>query len=181
MDARRRVVSVLTVLVLVGSGLCLYLALTRPDEMALPDRPGAGATYRPADLDGPGGTALAVAVDALPAALSYDFRDLDASLAAATRTMTTAFAARFTATFDERARPAAISRKAVTEALVRGAGVVRAVGDTRAVCLVFVDQLLLRSTRHPADRPPTTLSRNRVLVELVLRSGTWKIDDIRPL
>lgn len=181
MDGRRRVISVLTVLVLLGSALSLYLALTRPGQAAIPARPGSEVAYRAADLDGPGGAALAVAVDALPAALSYDFRDLDASLAAATRTMTGSFAEEFTTTFDERARPVAKTRKAVTDAVVRAAGVVRTQGDARAVCLVFVDQVLLRSSRQDADEPPTTLSRNRVLVDLVLRSGTWKIDGIRPL
>ena len=180
MEVRRRVVEVLTALVIIGSALCLYLALTRPDRVPLAELPGEGAAYRVADLAGPGGPALAAAVDALPAALSYNFRDLDASLAAATRRMTASYADEFTATFDERARPVATARKAITEAVVRGAGLVRA-SDARALALVFIDQLLVRSTRQDADDPPSTLSRNRVLVTLVLRSGTWRIDDLRPL
>lgn len=181
MEARRRVVEVLTALVIIGSALCLYLALTRPDRVPIAERPGEGAAYRVAELAGPGGPALAAAVAAVPAALSYDFRRLDASLARATRSMTASYAAEFTATFDERARPVARARKAVTRAVVRGAGLVRTSGDARAVVLVFIDQLLVRSTRQDAGEAPTTLSRNRVLITMVLRAGTWKIDDIRPL
>lgn len=181
MGARRRVIAVLTVLVLLGSAVSLLLALTRPDQAPIAERPGQAAIYRPADLDGPGGPALAAAVAALPLALSYDFRGLDASLAAATTTMTAAFAAQFTKTFDERARPLAKQRKAVTEAVVRGAGVVRTQGPSRAVCLLFVDQRLLQSVRLDPGDPPMTLTTNRVLVVVVLRSGTWKIDGIRPI
>lgn len=177
---RQRLVSIFTALVLLGSGLSLYLALTRSDQVAQSERPGESTPYRAAALDGPAGPALDAAVQALPVVLSYDFRDLDASLAAATRTMTAAFAKDFAVTFDARARSIATSREAVADAVVQGAGVVRTQGDSRAVCLVYVDQRLLRSARLGADGDPRTLSRNRVLVDVVLRSGVWKIDGIHP-
>jgi hypothetical protein len=181
---RDRRVAVLLVLVLVGSGLSVLLALTRPESGRAgvpPASTGARAPgFRPADLRGPGGDALAAAVSALSTALSYDYRYLDGSLTRATRQMTPAYARTFTRTFDRRVRPFARQRHAVAEGVVRGAGVVRTRGETRVVCLLYVDQVLVRGRGATADEP-RVLSRNRARVEVVLNDGGWRIDSINPL
>ncbi|WP_148614199.1 hypothetical protein [Nocardioides rubriscoriae] len=181
---RDRRVTVLLVLVLLGSALAVVLALTRPaaDGATAPPVETAQAPYFvPADLLGPGGEALAAAVSALPAALGYDHRDLDATLTRATQAMTTGYARVFTRTFDRRVRPLAQRQRSVVEARVRGAGVVRTDGDTAVVCLVYVDQVQVRPREGRKDAQPRVLSRNRVRVEMVLRSGAWKINGIDPL
>ncbi|CAN5561562.1 hypothetical protein BH11ACT8_BH11ACT8_28610 [soil metagenome] len=179
--SRSRIVELLTALVLLGSALSLVLALTRPDQEPVENRPGESTPYVAADLAGPGGPALAAAVSGLPALLSYDFRDLDGSLKAARATLTASYAKEFTTLFDRRSRPVARKRKAVTEAVVRAAGLVTTRGVDRAVCLVFIDQQLVQSTRLAPGDPAETLSRNRVRVTLVRRSGKWKISKIAPL
>lgn len=179
-----RRVLVLLVLVLLGSGLSVALALTRPDVDSAPAPPGVtGATppgFRPADLLGPGGDALAAAVPALSAALSYDHADLDGSRQRATSTMTTTYARTYARTFDSRVRPLATSRRSTVEGLVRGAGVVRAIDDETVVCLLYVDQVQTggRGVRAGATR---VLSRNRARVLLRRVDGTWRIDSISPL
>ncbi len=116
----------------------------------------------------------------LPPALSYDVHDLAGSLTAATDAMTARTRRSSSPIFDRRARPAARERKAVTEAVVNAAGLVRT-QERRVVCLVLVDQLLVEGRGHDPEAAPSLVSHNRVLVTMVLRSGTWKIDGIRPL
>ena len=175
----RRVVPVLTVLVLVASGLSLALALTRPDPRPPPDLPGAGPrAYEPADLAGPAGPAVEAMVDALPEALGYDFRRLDDDLSEATALMTRGFAVRFRRSFDTTARPRAREDRAVVEAPVRGAGLVRLLDDETALALAYVDQVLVRGRSLEPGDEPRVLSRYRVLVRLVRVRETWKVADI---
>lgn len=171
----------LLVLVLLGSALSVVLALTRPGADAAGMPPGAtgAAGYEPADLLGPGGDALDAVVAALPATLSYDHRDLDRSLARATRGMTPAYAAVYTRTFDRRVRPLATREKSIAEGRVRGAGVVRTDGDTAVTCLVFIDQVQVAPRPRRKGAEPRVLSSNRVRVDLVLRDGRWLIEAIR--
>ncbi|MCW2814951.1 MAG: hypothetical protein JWN84_2406 [Nocardioides sp.] len=180
---RQRSIAVLLALVLAGSVLSVVLALTRPEAAGVGVPPSAtGATapgFRPADLVGPGGDALAAAVDAVPATFSYDHRDLAGSLASATDQMTRSYAAVFRRTFDARVRPFAKRRAAVAEGLVRGAGVVRTDGDDAAVCLLYVDQLLVEARGRRKAAPPEVLARSRIRVELVLRDGVWRINGLR--
>jgi hypothetical protein len=179
---RDRRVAVLLVLVLLGSALSVVLALTRSDAGVVASPPVETNTapyFRPADLVGPGGEALAAAVTALPAALGYDHRDLDGALRRAVSAMTPAYAREFTRAFDRRVRPLAQRRRSVVEGRVRGAGVVRTDGDTAVVCLVYVDQVQLAGLGLRAGGRPRVLSRNRVRVDLVLRGGTWRISDLR--
>lgn len=180
---RQRNVAVLLVLVLAGSLLCVVLALTRPEADGAASPPGATGTtapgFRPADLVGPGGDALAAAVAAIPDTLSYDHRDLDGSLAKATEQMTARYAEVFTETFDRRVRTFAQRRAAVAQGLVRGAGVVRTDGDDAVVCLLYVDQLLVQARGLRKGAEPEVLSRNRVRVDLVLRDDVWRINAIR--
>ena len=177
----RRLVAVLLALVLAGSALSVVLAVTRPDASGIGVLPGSGPTYQAATLPGSGGEALEYAVTAVPLALSYDHRDLAGSLRQATSRMTRDYAAEFTAIFDDEVRPSARRRKAVTEARVRGAGVVRSRGDATAVCLVYVDQLLVSGTGVEAGGPPDVLSRSRVVVDLVRRDDGWRISGLRLL
>ena len=175
-----RRVSVLLVLVLVGSALSVALALTRSDAQGAPGPPAlvraGGPTYEPAELLGPGGDALEAAVATASRAFAYDHRRLRAGLDAATATMTRSYATEFTRAFDRRVRPFAQRRRAVAEAVVRGAGVVRTRDDTTALCLVYVDQLLVEARGRRPRAEPEVLGANRVLVELVLRDGRWRVD-----
>lgn len=179
---RDRRVSVLLVLVLVGSALSVVLALTRSDAGGAAEPPPVvrvgGPAYETAELLGPGGDALEAAVAAVPLAFGYDHRRLDADLEAATATMTRVYADSFARAFDRRVRPFAQRRRAVAEAVVRGAGVVRTRDDTTALCLVYVDQLLVGARGRRAGAEPELLAANRVLVDLVLRDGRWRVDGI---
>ena len=181
---RDRRVAVLLVLVLVGSALCVLLALTRPQAEGAGVPPGSTGDrapgFRAADLRGPGGDALASAVTALSTSLSYDYRYLDGSLTRATARMTPAYARVFTRTFDRQVRSFARQRRAVAEGVVRGAGVVRTRGDTEVVCLLYVDQLLLQGRGVRAGEPEV-LSRSRARVDVVLRGGVWRINGITVL
>ncbi len=174
----RRPVVVLLVLVLAGCALVVALALTRPDAAGPGPAPGGGAgDYRAADLPGPGGDALDAAVAAMPRALGYDHRDLAGSLRAATATMTDDYAVRFRRIYDERVGDFAERRRAVTQAQVRAAGVVRVGGEDRAVCLLYVDQVLT-SGRDLAAGETEVLGRNRVVVDMVRRGDRWLVDDL---
>jgi hypothetical protein len=123
--------------------------------------------------------ALQAAVDAVPAALSYDYRSLERGLDAATAMMTPSFAKQFRATFESSAARKAPGQQAVTSALVRGAGFVRKDDSGLVRCLVFVDQVLL-SGKGRKESDPVKASRNRLLVDLRKEDGTWKVDGIEP-
>jgi hypothetical protein len=179
---RDRAVLVLLVLVLAGSALCVTLAVTRPDVSRAGQPPDAvgtdGPAYVPADLVGPGGDALAAAVETMRLTLTYDHRDLGAALRAATERMTPAYAKEFRRVFDRRVRAFAQRRRAVSEGVVRGGGVVSTTGDTVAECLVYLDQLLVEGRGVGADEEPEVIARSRVRVELVLRDGAWLVSGI---
>src|SRR5262249_11794730 len=76
--------------------------------------------------------AVKAAVKALPAALSYDYRKLDAGEAAAAKLMTSSFGKKYEKTFEATTRPMATQKQAITSALVRGAGIVGKVANGRA-------------------------------------------------
>ncbi len=181
LPAPRRVVPVLIVLVLLGSALSLVLALTRPDPQPPADLPGAGSQpYTATRLAGGAGPAVEAMVRALPVALSYDYRDLDADLADATALMTDGFAKAFTRSFNTSARPLAKRQRTVAEARVRGAGVVRVLDDDAVVALAYVDQVLTSRT-EPKAEATESISRSRVLVRLVLEGETWLVSNISPV
>ncbi|WP_028656247.1 hypothetical protein [Nocardioides sp. J54] len=174
----RRVVALL-VAVALAAGLVGWLA-TRPDPR--PQRPSLAedASYTAGTVPtAPEGSLQAVA-DLLPTALSYDHGDLDASLAAATATMTSAFAKDYTTTFEATVRPLATSKGAVSEAHVRAAGLVRSADDDQAVALAFVDQVLVSSKGQAADQP-VKVSQVRVLVGVRKVDGEWRIDSVDPV
>lgn len=179
---RDRRVVVLLVLVLAGSVLSVVLALDRPRPEGAGVPPGSTGTqapgFRPADLLGPGGDALDVAVTALAAGLSYDHRDLDGSVSEAVAQLTPAYAATIAAKFDRRFRASVERRGLVVEGLVRGAGVVRTSGDSEVVCLLYVDQMLVEDRAQSSGEGPRVLSRYRARAEVVLVDGRWRVDRI---
>lgn len=178
--ASRRVVPVLIVLVLLGSALSLVLALTRPDPRPPADLPGAGSgPYVETRLAGGGGPAVETMVRVLPVALGYDYQDLDGSLADARTLMTDGFAKAFTRSFNTSARPLARKQRAVADARVRGAGVVRVIDEAAVVALAYVDQVV---TSHPKrSEKSEVITRSRVLVRLVLEGETWLVSNISPV
>lgn len=182
--SRRIVVPVLFALVLIASGANLWLALNKPDasaKQATPPSLADDGTYTPANLAGPGGEALDAAVATLPLSLTYDYRKIKQSVAAATRGMTDDFAQEFRATFMKTALPLARDKSAVTDAVVRAGGLVRVEDGTRALCLVYVDQLLVSSKTMQNAQAPVNVSQNRVLVALVKTDGAWLVDGIAPI
>ena len=182
--APRNVLPLLTILVLIGSALSLALALTRPDPRPPADLPGADAgagTYVAADLDGPGGPAVTAAVELLPVALGYDFRNLAGGLDDATDTMTPPFAEAFTTSFNSSARPLAKRQRAIAQARVRGAGLVRVIDSQTVLALAYVDQVLVQSRTLARSDAPQVLTRNRVLVRLARVDGDWLIANISPI
>lgn len=179
--ALRRVVPVLIVLVLLGSALSLVLALTRPDPKPPADRPGAGSEpYAAALLEGEGGAAVEAMVRAMPVVLAYDYRDLDSGLAEATTLMTDGFAKAFTRSFNTSARPLARRQRAVAEARVRGAGVVRVIDADAVVALAYVNQVLTSRPERSAKKTEI-ITRSRVLVRLVREGETWLVSNISPI
>jgi Mce-associated membrane protein len=120
-----------------------------------------------------GFAARAAAERAATAILAYDHKSLDADQAAAERFMTPEFAAKYAKTFDKVVKPAAADAKAEVTAEVQATSVVRAAPD-RVRVLLFVDQ----TTVSTANRGPQK-ALNRVELDMVERSGTWLVDDIR--
>jgi len=184
--SRRTLVAVLTVLVLAASGLTGWLAVDEPDTSG-PSSTATGDGVEPTIKDGVYGVgsipdpdakaALQAAVDAVPAALSYDFRSLDKSLASATALMTNAFGAEYREIFDRTTRQRATAEEAITTTLVRAAGVTTAIKDDKVTCLVYLDQFLLASK---GKKPAKSYTAARVHVQLEKVDGTWKVADLEP-
>jgi Mce-associated membrane protein len=176
---RRIVIGALAVLVIAAGGLAAFLA-TRTAPADIRPHVAADGTYTVGSFPSSQGTdALRAAAHALPFALSYDYKKLDGGLADASFLMTDEFAREFTETFNKTARPMANDKHAVTDALVRGAGLVR-LSDADAVCLVYIDQMLVSSTTTAAASAPVRVSQNRVIVELHREGEAWKVDAIKP-
>jgi hypothetical protein len=176
----RSVLLVLCVLALLAAGAFVAIRETAPDVTLRSPRSGdTSSGYRPGtvteDLDG----ATEAAVRTLPLALGYDYRSLAKGLDRATTQMTDGFAQEFRRTFNGSAAKLARSKKAVTRATVRAAGIVRA-SDKEATCLVYVDQVLVSSATLKDSEAPVRVSQNRVLVGLVRSGDAWKVDSIRP-
>lgn len=178
--SRRFQIVVLLALVVATAALTAHLA-TRPDpEYVRPDIAKDG-TYAPGSIPSDAGAdAVEAAVEAVPVALGYDFRNLDQEVRDATELMTDEFAERFTDTFNETAKPIAKSQHAVTRALVRGAGLVEVSDGEQATVLVYVDQVLVSSATMKDRSAPAKVSQNRVLVTLERHDGRWQVDDLIP-
>lgn len=130
-------------------------------------------------LDPDAAAALKVAVETLPVAVSYDYRSLDASLAAATAAMTPRFAGEFRRVFDGTTRAKAIKEETIQSSLVRGAGVVDSVRDDRVTCMIYLNQVLVAS-KFKKPNSPLKVLQNRVRVKMQKVDGTWKVDGIEP-
>lgn len=174
----RALTATLAALVLLSGSGTWYLA-SRPEPTDVRPAVSAQGDYTPGVLPSqPGSAAVRAAVEQVGQVLSYDYRTLGEDLRAATAAMTPEFTRTFRDTFTKVVKPMATENKAVTRTLVMGAGLVRlSDDDTSATCLVFVDQLLVRSTRKAGSR----IGRERVIVDLRWRDERWLIDDIRPL
>jgi hypothetical protein len=176
----RPVLLALSLLALVAAIAFVVIRQTTPEvDARSPRSSDASAGYRPGTVDPDLDGATEVAVEALPLALGYDYRTLDKGLDRATALMSDSFAAEFRRTFEGSAGKLARSKKAVTRATVRAAGVVRA-SDKEATVLVYVDQVLVSSSTLKDKAAPVRVSQNRVLVGLVESGTTWKVDSIRP-
>jgi hypothetical protein len=177
----RRLIVILTVLLVAAVGSYVYLGTDRTDAPSQPPEPAdARSGYAPGTLPGGTSKAVEVAVEALPLALSYDYRSLDKGLEKATALMTEDFASEFSRTFEQTAATLARDQEAVTSATVRAAGAVRVEGE-RVLCLVYVDQVLASSTTVTDRDKPVRVSQNRVLVGVTDDSGQWRVDSIQPL
>jgi hypothetical protein len=177
-STRRLLVPVLVVLVVAAAALTWWVA-TRPAAEAVEPAVQQDGSYTVGTIPGDGHEAVEAAVAALPIVLSYDFRTLDEGLDSAAGQMTDSFAGEFCDTFDKTVRAMATSKKAVTNASVRGAGVVRADND-KAVVLAYVDQVLVSGKQAKGANAPVKVSQSRVLVELRRDDGDWRIDAINP-
>lgn len=184
--SRRTLIAVLTTLVVAAAALTGWLLVDEPDT-AGPTSTVSGQAVLPTIKDGlylvgslpdaDAHAALEVAVDAVPAALSYDYRSLDASLKSAVALMTEEFGAEYRDIFDRTTRGVATEEQAVTTTLVRAAGVATPIKDDTVTCLVYLDQFLLASKGKDPSKSYTA-ARAHVLLEKV--DGLWKVADIEP-
>lgn len=121
------------------------------------------------------GQAAAAGRKAAETALSYDYRDLDKSFAAARATMTPEFAGKF----DETAKVAgelATKSKATVKAEVREVGVRDGDAD-RVTLIIFVNQTTTSTITQ--GRPRVDLNRTRFT--MVRKDGRWLVQEIAGL
>lgn len=178
--SRQNLLTAVLLVLALAAGVWLLTVVNRDAPEATTPLVRDDGSYRVGTfLDGDGEAAVAAAVDALPVALSYDYRTLDKSLESATDQMTEDFAARFTETFDATTRSMATEKEAITSALVRGAGLVDDASDGKATVLVYLDQVLV-SSNTKESKDPLQVSQNRVHVALRMVDGDWLVDDIDP-
>lgn len=173
----RRLNQILVVLVVVAAGALGWL-VSRPEPEELRPEVRDDGSYQVGSLPD-GQEAVRTAADTIEVALTYDYRSLDEGLDRATERMTEPFAGEFRTTFRQTAATMAVEKKGITQALVRGAGLVELHGD-RATCLVYVDQLLVASTATAEQKAPVQITRNRVLVELERSGDAWAVSGIAP-
>lgn len=133
------------------------------------------AVHRRQPADPQGTSALIAARDAVSNVLSYDYTQLDKSLAAAEKVSTPEFAKQYKETTARAVRGPATEVQAVVEADVRDAGVSQVHSD-RVEVIGFVNQATT-STRYPNGK----IEPARVRVQMQKLDGTWKLDDIQAL
>ncbi|HET6989449.1 MAG TPA: hypothetical protein VFI00_22660 [Kribbella sp.] len=121
------------------------------------------------------GQAAAAGRKAAETALSYDYRDLDKSFAAARATMTPEFAGKF----DETAKVAgelATKTKATVKADVREVGVRDGDAD-RVTLIIFVNQ----TTTSTITQGKPRVDLNRTRFTMVRKDGQWLVQEIAGL
>jgi len=173
----KRVTAVLATLVVLAGVLTFWLSQRSGPDDVVP-AVGDDGSYTVGTIPEAGDGPVKAAAEAMPVALSYDFRSLDDSLAQATALMTDGFADDFKATFTKTVVAMAGDKKAITKALVRGAGLIDQDGD-HASCLVYVDQVLVSGEAKDPTQP-VKVTQNRVRVSLTRVDGDWKIAGIEP-
>lgn len=114
--------------------------------------------------------AQADAERAAVAVLSFDYRDLDASQAAAAAYLTKDYRTTDYEPLFELIRQNAPSTRTVVNVEVVASGIVRS-GDDRVSVLVFVNRPTLR-----ADRPEPEVFRDQVTMEMVQVGEEWLVD-----
>ncbi|WP_370247388.1 hypothetical protein [Nocardioides sp.] len=167
-------VVLLGLLVILLSALCLWLGVSReqpPGTLTVT----SGDTAREAAVTLPGdsGEAVAAAAAVLPSVLAVDYRDLDGGVRRAQATMTPGYARTYATLVEQRIRPAALVRRQVTTASVRGAGLARVLTSERIEVLAFVDLTEVAPSADAGEVRPS-----RVLVTMARRNGVWKLDDL---
>jgi Mce-associated membrane protein len=175
----RIITTVLALLVLLAAAGTWHLA-TRPEPADIRPAMSQQGDYTPGSIPGELSVdAVRVAVEQVPRILSYDYRTLDKHAHTVAGSMTPAFRDTFTDTLRRAVVPMAGKNKAITKAVVRGAGVSRITDDeSRATLLLFVDQMLVSTHGKKAGQP--RIGQERVTVELAQVDGQWLIDDIKP-
>ncbi|MET7277655.1 hypothetical protein ABZS29_05420 [Kribbella sp. NPDC005582] len=121
------------------------------------------------------GQAAAAGRKAAETALSYDYRDLSKSFAAARATMTPEFAGKF----DETAKVAgelATKSKATVKAEVREVGVRDGDAD-RVTLIIFVNQ----TTTSTITQGKPRVDLNRTRFTMVRKDGRWLVQEIAGL
>lgn len=178
---RRITAAVLAVLVVLAAAGTWYLA-TRPGPADVQPTVSQQGDYTPGSIPSqPGAAAVRAAVDTVPRILSYDYRTLDKHVGSVKGAMTPEFTATFTETFTSAVKPMATENKAVTKALVRGAGIASmSEDDSQADLLLFVDQVLVTSKGRNSEAAQPRVGQERVAVTMRNVNGTWLVDDIRP-
>lgn len=159
---RRRVAvtAVLIALLVVASAAAVVLFLGARERSAI----------EAARVDG-----LRAASDLTTRLLSYDYRTLDANLAAADGATTGAFADQYRNLAAQLIRPNATEQQIVTTAAVVGNSVVTATPDG-VVALLYLNQ-----STTGKDRPAPRIDRSRARVSMTLVDGNWRISDIVPV
>lgn len=177
---RRRIVTAVLAVLVLAAGTATWHLATEPGPADVRPAIAKDGSYTPGSLSSDtAAAAVRTATDKLPAILSYDYRTLRENLDQATAGMTATFAKTFTSTFKSVVTPMATKNRAVTKALVRGAGLANLSDDEMtATCVLFVDQLLVTSKGSGGAKPH--LGKERVTVTLTQVEGTWLIDDIEP-
>jgi hypothetical protein len=120
-------------------------------------------------------SALVAAKKETAAALSYDYRTLDADFQRAEAGMSRKFRANYAQTAANSVTPLAQRTHAVTTGTVAAAGVVSATPTTARI-LVFADQTVQNKLLNATSR----LDRSVIEVSMVKENGRWVIDNLQP-
>lgn len=179
MTGRRKILVAVLALLVVGAAVLTWRLADREPVAAVQPAVAEDGTYTVGTVAGEPRSAVQAAVDVVPIALSYDHRDLERTVTAASSRMTVEFAEEFRTTFEATVRPLATTKQAVSQARVRAAGIVSHTDD-HVVCLVYVDQVLVESKDLGPD-DPVKVGQTRVTVHLVRVGDSWKVDDLQPL
>lgn len=155
------------------TGLCVLLVIT--DVLFYTGLPGVfSGIHNRAAVSSARTEAVSAASDAAVSLLSYDYRHMDADIAAAAKHLTPTFRREYVKTADAVKQPAKDSQARVS-ALVSDAGVIQASAD-QATVLLFVTQTV-QNTKLSAPR--ADLYRVRMRMENV--DGHWLVDSVEAL